>query len=63
MDKKTYNWKVSLYFGDQVLLFVLVPCFLFLSLRLGPNMQTSTNGRNIAVVCQFRLLIATTIKK
>lgn len=56
----TYKWNVSLYLGDQVLLFVFVPCFLFLSPRLGPSMQTSTKGRNIAVVCQFRLLIAIT---
>lgn len=59
----TYNWNVSLYLGDQVLLFVFVPCFLFLSPRLGPSIQTSTKGRNMVVVCQFRLLIAITIKQ
>lgn len=56
----TYNWKVSLYLGDQVLLLVLVPCFLLLSLRLGPRTHTSTKGRNMALVCQLRFLIATT---
>lgn len=59
----TYNWKVSLYFGDHVLLFVFVPCFLLLSPRLGPSMKTSTKGRNMAVVCQFRSLIAITEKQ
>lgn len=45
-----------------MLLLVFVPCFLFLSLRLGPKMQTSTKGRNMALVCQLRLLMATTEK-
>lgn len=57
----TYKWKVSLYFGDQLLLLDLVACFLFLSLRCGPMRLTSTKGRNIPVAFgHLRSLAATT---
>lgn len=58
----TYNWNVSLNFGDQLLLFDFVECFRRLSLKWGPMMMTSTNGRNILDVCHLRSLAATTEK-
>jgi hypothetical protein len=39
---KTYNWKVSLYFGDQLLVLDFVAIFLFLSWRCGPVRLIST---------------------
>lgn len=60
----TYKWKVSLYFGDQLLDFDLVACFRFLSARCGPMRFTSTNGRNIPVtVGHLRSFAATTARK
>lgn len=56
----THYWNVSLYFGDQLLFLVLVLNFRFLSARCGPRALTSTNGRNMALVCQMRLFTATT---
>lgn len=58
----TYKWKVSLNFGDQLLLLDFVECFLRLSLRCGPIRLTSTKGRNMPDVCHFRLLAATTVQ-
>lgn len=57
----TYKWNVSLYFGIQVLLLLLVVCLRFLSLRWGPHMANSTYGRNIPVVRHFKPLAATTL--
>lgn len=59
----TYYWNVSLYFGDQLLFLVLVLNLRFLSVRWGPRALTSTNGRNMALVCQMRLFTATTTEK
>lgn len=56
----THNVKVSLYLGAQLLFLDLVAYFLFLSLRWGPMMYTSTNGRKIPCVCHLRSLAATT---
>ena len=60
--QNTYKWKVSLNFGDQLLLLDFVECFRRLSLRCGPIRLTSTKGRNMPVVCHFRLLAATTVQ-
>lgn len=62
MDWITHYWNVSLYFGDQLLFLVLVLNLRFLSARCGPRALTSTNGRNMALVCQMRLFTATTDK-
>ncbi len=59
----THYWNVSLYFGDQLLFLVLVLNLRFLSARCGPTALTSTNGRNMALVCQMRLFTPTTEKK
>lgn len=59
----THNVNVSLYLGAQLLFFDLVAYFLFLSLRWGPMMNTSTKGRNIPDVCHRRSFAATTTKK
>lgn len=59
-DTDTYYWNVSLYFGDQLLFLVLVLNLRFLSARCGPTALTSTNGRNMALVCQMRLFTPTT---
>lgn len=56
----THYWNVSLYFGDQLLFLVLVLNLRFLSARCGPIALTSTNGLNIALVCQLRLFTAFT---
>lgn len=61
-DLITHYWNVSLYFGDQLLFLVLVLNLRFLSARCGPRALTSTNGRNMALVCQMRLFTATTEK-
>ena len=58
--KRTYNWKLSLNTGDQLLLFDLVASLRFLLLKFGPMMLTSTNGRNMPFVTHFMLLTATT---
>lgn len=58
----THYWNVSLYFGDQLLFLVLVLNLRFLSARCGPTALTSTNGRNMALVCQMRLFTPTTEK-
>ncbi len=58
---ETYNWKDSANLADQLLFLDLVANFLFLSLRCGPMMYTSTKGRNIPCVCQRRSLAATTV--
>lgn len=42
----TYKCIVSLYLGDQLLFLDLVECLLVLSLRWGPTMSISINGRN-----------------
>lgn len=62
-DTDTYYWNVSLYFGDQLLFLVLVLNLRFLSARCGPTALTSTNGRNMALVCQMRLFTPTTEKR
>lgn len=41
---------------------VLVLNLRFLSARCGPTALTSTNGRNMALVCQIRLFTAITEK-
>lgn len=43
-----------------MLFLVLVLNLRFLSARCGPRALTSTNGRNMALVCQMRLFTATT---
>lgn len=43
----THKVNVSLYLGAQLLFLDLVAYFLFLSLRWGPMIKTSTKGRNI----------------
>jgi hypothetical protein len=44
-EKESYKWKVSLYFGDQLLVFDFVAIFLFLSCKCGPVKLISTYGR------------------
>ena len=56
----TYKWKVSLNFGDQLLLLDLVECLRFLSARWGPIRWTSMNGRNMPFVLHFTSFAATT---
>lgn len=42
---KAYKWNVSLYLGDQLLVFDFVAIFRFLSWRCGPVRLISTYGR------------------
>lgn len=55
----THYWKLSLNLGDQLLFLDLVANFLFLSLRWGPMMKTSTKGLKPCAF-HFRSLAATT---
>lgn len=60
---ETYKWNISLYLGDQLFVFDLVECFLFLSDKCGPIKLISTNGLNIPDTrVHFRSFAATTTK-
>lgn len=58
--KGTHKWKVSLYLGDQLLFLDFVACFRRRSLKFGPIIFTSTNGRNMLVLGHLMSLAATT---
>ena len=53
----TYKCIVSLYFGDQLLFLDLVECLLVLSLKWGPTMSISINGRNTPIKVVTRKMI------
>ena len=53
------KWKVSLNFGDQLLVFDFVFASRFLSLRCGPQMVHSIKGWNIDLVRHFSAFAAT----
>ena len=63
LNFQTYNVKISLYFGAQLLFFIFVTWRLFLSDRCGPIKFTSTNGLNVCALGHFKSLVATTESK